>query len=398
MHPAVLQVAHRQLQFGPVAAQEAQRDLRRLLHHVTQLAGQGQPGSARLRVGQGRLDVEHVPARAGHREAGGDTGDGGTALGRVLGGLGHVVRPADQLPQVARGHGEGQLPFAQFVLGRDLAQQPRDRPLQVAHAGLARVLAGQPAQRALVDRDLVLVQPGTLQLAREQVVAGDDDLLVLGVAVEADQLHAVEQRLGDGFEHVGRGEEHHVGQVELDLQVVVAEGVVLRRVQHLEQGRRRVAAEVGADLVDLVEQDDRVHRTGLLDRADDPAGQRADVGAAVAADLGLVADAAEGDADELAAHRVGDGLAEAGLADAGRAHEGQDGAPAPAADDAEAPVAAPLAHRQVLGDALLHVLQPRVLGVQDGLGALDVVGVLGALAPRHLQDRVEPGADPGTLR
>jgi hypothetical protein len=49
-------------------------------------------------------------------------------------------------------------------------------------------------------------------------------------------------------------------QVELDVEVVVAERRVLRRVEHLEQGRARVAAPVGADLVDLVEEDDRVHR------------------------------------------------------------------------------------------------------------------------------------------
>ncbi|GAA4953688.1 hypothetical protein GCM10023238_20250 [Streptomyces heliomycini] len=173
--------------------------------------------------------------------------------------------------------------------------------------------------------------------------------------------------------------------------------MVLRRVEDLEERGGRVAPEVRAHLVDLVEEHDRVHRPGLLDRPHDPAGQRADVRTAVAADLGLVADAAEGDADELPAHRVGDGLAEAGLADAGRADEGEHGAAAPSADDAQAPVAAPLAHRQVLGDPLLHVRQARVLGVQDRLGAPDVVGVLGALVPRHLQDRVEPGADPGAL-
>lgn len=50
---------------------------------------------------------------------------------------------------------------------------------------------------------------------------------VLGVPVEPDQFHTVEQRLRDGFEHVGRRQEHHVAEVELDLQVVVPEGVVL---------------------------------------------------------------------------------------------------------------------------------------------------------------------------
>ena len=113
-------------------------------------------------------------------------------------------------------------------------------------------------------------------------------------------------------------------QVELDVEVVVAERVVLRRVEHLEQRRRRVAAPVGADLVDLVEHDHRVHRPGVAQGADEPARQRADVGAPVAADLGLVADAAERHAHELAAERARDRLADRGLAGAGRPDQRQD--------------------------------------------------------------------------
>src|SRR4029077_14523810 len=91
-----------------------------------------------------------------------------------------------------------------------------------------------------------------------------------------------------------------------------------------EQGRAGVAAPVGADLVDLVEEDDRVHRARVAERADQAARERADVRAPVTADLGLVADAAERHADELAAHRAGDGLADRGPAGARRADEGQD--------------------------------------------------------------------------
>src|SRR4029453_17952111 len=100
-----------------------------------------------------------------------------------------------------------------------------------------------------------------------------------------DDLHAVQQRAGDGLEHVGGGQEQHVGQVEVDLQVVVPEGVVLGRVQHLQQGGRGVAPPVGADLVHLVEEDDRVHAPGLGQGPDDPARLGADVGAPVAPDL-----------------------------------------------------------------------------------------------------------------
>ena len=126
---------------------------------------------------------------------------------------------------------------------------------------------------------------------------------------------------GIGVQHVGRADEHDVRQVVLDVEVVVEERVVLFRVEHLEQRRRRVAAEVHRHLVDFVEQEHRVHRAGLLHHLDDLAGERADVGAAVAADFGLVAHAAERQPHELAVHGAGDRLGERGLADARRAGE-----------------------------------------------------------------------------
>ena len=113
-----------------------------------------------------------------------------------------------------------------------------------------------------------------------------------------------------------------------EVEVVVAEGVVLRRVEHLEQRRGGVAAEVGAHLVDLVEHEDRVARAGVAQGPDDRPGQRADVGAAVAADLGLVAHAADRDPLELAPQRPGDRAAEAGLADARRARRSRGSGPA----------------------------------------------------------------------
>ena len=122
---------------------------------------------------------------------------------------------------------------------------------------------------------------------------GDGELLLLGVAVEADDLEAVEQRAGDGLGHVGGNDEQHLGQVELDLEVVVTEGVVLGRVEHLEQGRGWVAPVVGPELVDLVEHDHGVHGPGFAQRPGQAARLGAHVGTPVTPDLGLVVHAAE---------------------------------------------------------------------------------------------------------
>ena len=229
--------------------------------------------------------------------------------------------------------------------------------LELADARLARVLAHDVRSTSSTIVTSSSRRPLRSTLARPQVAAGDGDLLVGRVAVEADDLHAVEQRRRDRLGHVGGGDEQDLRQVELDVQVVVAERVVLRGVQHLEQGRARVAAPVGADLVDLVEHDHRVHRAGVAQGAHQPARQRADVGAPVAADLGLVAHAAQRHADELAPGRAGDRLADRGLAGAGRADQGQDRAGALVLGDAA--LLAQLAHGQVLGDAVLDVVEAR---------------------------------------
>ncbi len=225
-------------------------------------------------------------------------------------------------------------------------------------------------------------------LLGDEVLDRDLELLLLGVARQLEHLHAIAQRRRNRIEHVRGRQEQHLGEIERHVEVVIAERVVLLRVEHLEQRRRRIAAEVRAELVDLVEDEDRVLRLGAAQPLDDLAGQRADVGPAMAADLRLVAHAAERDAHELAAERVGDRLGERRLADARRAEE---------AEDRALDVGIQLAHREVLEDAVLDLLEARVVGVEHVLGALEVDRVLGALRPRQRDDPVEIGARHGVL-
>ena len=178
-------------------------------------------------------------------------------------------------------------------LRRRLAQDRAELPLELADARLPRVLGDHRLEHVVGDGDLALLEPRTLALARPQVAAGDRHLLVGGVPVEADHLHAVEQRPGDRLRHVRGRDEEDLGEVDLDVEVVVAERRVLRGVEHLEQRGGGVAAPVGPDLVDLVEQDHGVHGLGVAKRPNEPARERSDVRASMAADLGLVPDAAE---------------------------------------------------------------------------------------------------------
>src|SRR5205814_9145521 len=104
----------------------------------------------------------------------------------------------------------------------------------------------------------------------------------------------------------------------------------------------------------------------------DLARQRSDVGAPVAADLGLVAHAAERDPMELAPERPRDRSPERRLADARRAHETEDRILARRAD---------LLDGQVLEDPVLDFLEPFVIRVEDHLGVLVIAVFVVYLLP-----------------
>ena len=167
--------------------------------------------------------------------------------------------------------------------------------------------------------------------------------------------------------------------------------MVLRRIEHLEERRGRVAAPVGADLVHLVEEDHRVHRPGVAEGANEPPRQRADVRAPVAADLGLVTNAAERHPHELAVERARDRLADRRLAGAGRADQREDRARALVVRDAA--VLPELPHGEVLDDAVLDVVEARVVGVEGLAGARRVERLVAPLRPRHGDEPVEVRAD-----
>ena len=260
-----------------------------------------------------------------------------------------------------------------------LAGECRQLTLQITHARFAGVAADHQQQGVIVDRPFLGIKAMLGDGVRDQMLARDLDLLVLGVAGDPDDLHAVDQRAGN-IERIRGRDEHDVRQIVVDLQVVVGERDVLLGVEDLKQRRRRIAAEIGAHLVDLVQQEQRVRGLRLAHRLDDLAGHRADIGAAVTADFRLIAHAAERHAHELTPGRLRDRLAERGLADAGRADQAQ---------DRSGQLVGARLHREILDDAVLDLLEPVVVVVQHGLRRLEILLDLGLLVPRDRQQPVE---------
>ena len=99
---------------------------------------------------------------------------------------------------------------------------------------------------------------------------------------------------------------------------MIGERAVLGRVKHFEQRGCWVPAKVRADLIQFIQQNYRVAAFGAAQRLNDAPGKRANVSPAVAANLGLIPHAAEGDSRKFTAQRVGHTTPQGSLADTGR--------------------------------------------------------------------------------
>ena len=70
---------------------------------------------------------------------------------------------------------------------------------------------------------------------------------------------------------------------------MIGEGVVLLRIKYFKERRRRVPLVVVAQLLQLVQHEDRIVGAGLLQSLQDAPRQSADIGATVPPDLCFIA-------------------------------------------------------------------------------------------------------------
>ena len=228
-----------------------------------------------------------------------------------------------------------------------------------------------------------------LHLLRHKVPFRDLEFFLVCIARNIDDFHPVPQRVGDRVFIVGGGDEQHAAQIEGHIDVVIPEREILLRVQRLQQRRGGVALIILAELIHFVQQNQRVLAFRFDHGGDDAAGHRADIGAAVAADLGFIVYAAQRHAHVVAPRGGGDALGHRGLAHAGRACE---------ADDLPLQVGGDHQSCQHFGDALLHVLQAVVVALQRLRRLRQVFILFGVYAPRDLQAFFNVAADHVSVR
>ena len=176
------------------------------------------------------------------------------------------------------------------------------------------------------------------------------------VSRELNDLHTVEQRFRDCIRRVRRADKQYIRQIIRNIHIMIREAEILLRVEHLEESRSRIAVVVPAQLVDLVQHDDRIRSTGCLHRIHNASGHCTDIGSAVAPDFRLVAYASKRNADILSSKCLCNALPDACLAGSRRSNEQKNRAglfPVQAHD------------RKLLNHTVLDLLQSVVILVQN---------------------------------
>src|SRR5262249_28280417 len=181
--------------------------LRRLLHDLAELAGHHEIPLAGHHL---RLDGENLAAIRRPRQAYGDA----DLVNLIALGFAREFRRPEILDDVLVRDLDGPRRTLLRHPPRDLAEDLRDLPLELAQPRLARVLADDRAQRRRAELSEADAQAVLLDLLGNDVAARDVDLLLLGVSSQADDFHAVAQRRGDRIDHVGRADEEHARQIK----------------------------------------------------------------------------------------------------------------------------------------------------------------------------------------
>ena len=161
-------------------------------------------------------------------------------------------------------------------------------------------------ERILLPFDLFRFQSIFFHLPLDQITLRNLKFLALGVARQRNHFDPVAQRFGYAIDVIRRPDENDLRQIERHIEITIDKRVVLSRIENFEQRARGVAAEIGADLVDLIKHEHRIARPYAAQFLNDATWHRADVGAAVAANFRFVAHSAEADPDKFTAERVGD--------------------------------------------------------------------------------------------
>ena len=305
-----------EVEFRCVCLEVLQCNHRALLHHVSQVSSEGQFA---LSAHHARLNEKDVPASRRPRQPCDHTCDLVAFVALFF------VRGSQNVYQFFRRNLKCLCFTLHGHLHGSVADHFGDALVQSTHATFVGVLGTDFLQGLVRDLNLFFRDARFVDMLLDEVSLGDLDLFFHGVSCDLNDLHAVPQCGLNGGQGVGCGQEHDLRKVVVKLEVIVVKRAVLLRVQTSSMAEEGSPCEVPAELVNLVENKQRVGSARLLEVLNDPTGHRADVGLAVPSDFRFVPQSAQATCAHTPCPGFCDGFAQRSLSYPRRSVQANDG-------------------------------------------------------------------------
>ena len=116
-----------------------------------------------------------------------------------------------------------------------------DAPFERTHAGFARVFGNNEFDCFFGYGEHGLLESVLFKLLGDEMAKGDLNLFIGKIARHFDYLHAVAQRFGDVVKAVRGRDEHYLRKIVRHFKEMIAEGEILRAVEHFEHRGGRIA-------------------------------------------------------------------------------------------------------------------------------------------------------------
>ena len=125
----------------------------------------------------------------------------------------------------------------------------------------------------------------------------------------------------DRVEYVRCRDKKYMGQIVIYVEIMISEGTVLLRIEHLEQSSARITTKIPSKLIDFIKKNYRVDRTRTLHQLHYLSWQRSNICSAMAADLRLIVYTTECETNKFTSGRVRDRFTKRSLTYAGGSNE-----------------------------------------------------------------------------
>ena len=193
------------------------RNHRRFLHHIAQIAGKCQfvarfSGRGERRFYKQNLTTHSSPCQACHHT--------GIVVALIF--VGYKFLWSQEIFHHI-GSNRFRVRQLRHLFASDFAKYFTNFLFQIAHTAFTSVVFDNFCQSGFCNRNFFRFQPIFLQLLGQEMTRRNFHLFFLRVAVDFNNLHSIEQRLRNGLQRIGSGDEEHFRQIVVNVDIIVVE-------------------------------------------------------------------------------------------------------------------------------------------------------------------------------